>query len=95
MCVCVCVKIDIKETTSNPSLIDILLNGVVIIAMKLEINTILSSYSRNTFTSDETSSLGGRFWLTAAREACSISRMHLLILSMAESHSFWPGALSL
>lgn len=41
------------------------------------------------------SSLLGKFWLTAAREACSMSRIHLLMLSMDESHSRWPGALSL
>lgn len=47
------------------------------------------------FTSSEMSSLLGKFWLTAAREACSMSRMHLLMLSIDESHSRWPGALSL
>ena len=46
-------------------------------------------------TSSEMSSLLARFWLTAAREACSISRIHLLMLSIDESHSRWPGALSL
>lgn len=46
-------------------------------------------------TSSEMSSLLGKFWLTAAREACSMSRIHLLMLSIDESHSRWPGALSL
>lgn len=46
-------------------------------------------------TSSEMSSLLGKFWLTAAKEACSMSRIHLLMLSMDESHSRWPGALSL
>ena len=46
-------------------------------------------------TSSEISSLQGRFWLTAARDACSMSRIHWLMLSMDESHSRWPGALSL
>lgn len=41
------------------------------------------------------SSLVARLWLTAAREACSMSLMHLLIPSMEKSHSRWPGALSL
>lgn len=47
------------------------------------------------FTSSEMSSLLGKFWLTAAREACSMSRIHLLMLSIDESHSRCPGALSL
>lgn len=46
-------------------------------------------------TSTEISSLVARLWLTAAREACSMSLMHLLIPSMEKSHSRWPGALSL
>lgn len=46
-------------------------------------------------TSTEMSSLVARLWLTAAREACSMSLMHLLIPSMEKSHSRWPGALSL
>lgn len=33
-------------------------------------------------TSNEMSSLHGRLWPTAAKEACSMSRMHLLMLSM-------------
>lgn len=41
------------------------------------------------------SSLQRKSWLTAAREACSMSRIHLLMLSIDESHSRWPGALSL
>lgn len=41
------------------------------------------------------SSLLGKFWLTAAREACSMPRIHLLMLSIDESHSRCPGALSL
>lgn len=43
----------------------------------------------------EISSLQGRVCPTAARDACSMSRIHLLILSILESHSLCPGALSL
>ena len=46
-------------------------------------------------TSTEMSSLVAKLWLTAASEACSMSRMHRLMLSMEKSHSLCPGALSL
>ena len=47
------------------------------------------------YTSTEMSSLVAKLWLTAASEACSMSRMHRLMLSMEKSHSLCPGALSL
>lgn len=40
------------------------------------------SVSLMIITSSEMSSLLARFWLTAASEACSMFRIHLLMLSM-------------
>ena len=46
-------------------------------------------------TLSDLSVLCGKLWLIAASEAWSKSLIDLFILSMASSHSFWPGALSL
>ena len=46
-------------------------------------------------TLSERSCLCGRLDEIAASEAWSKSRIDLLTFSMASSHSFWPGALSL
>lgn len=50
---------------------------------------------RAVFTSIEMSSRGVRCWLIAAREAWSTSRMQPFNISIASSHSLWPGAFSL
>jgi hypothetical protein len=52
-------------------------------------------YYYKCLTLRDLSVLDGRFLEMAASEAWSRSRIDLLTLSMASSHSFCPGALSL